>query len=327
MKTIKAIIMMVLLGMGSVTFAQDKPVMAVPLFSNKTAGHVTRVAPGVYQEERLSDGSKDALRKIEYAPGEWTLPEVANEVATDACTNALTATHRFRILTRSTPAVKMIDVERAFQGTGAGTEATKAFQTLIELNAKYLLLGRINRFRVDETKAVAYGVRRWQVVTSISMDLQLINVNSQEIIAGREMSKRIVMSIPESVTTITGIYDWEAVLREAVSQAVPEFINSVQTGVSAEAGQEVVDKVTVNVASTPAGADVEFDGVYYGNTPCQVDLPAKPGMLSISAAGYEPWEKRLVPNNKMNIAPVLRKQEKPAPALPVQPQPVGQPQG
>lgn len=311
--------MLLVLGVCPAMFAQDRPVMAVPLFSNRTAGNVTRVAPGVYQEERMSDGSKDVLRKIEYAPGEWNLPDVANEVATDACTNALAATHKFRILTRTTPALKMIDGERVFQGLGGGTEATKAFQTLIELNAKYLLLGRINRFRVDETKGVAYGVRRWQVVTSISMDLQLINVNSQEVIAGREMSKRIVMNIPEGVSTITGIYDWEAVLREAVGQAVPEFINSVQEGVSAEAGQSIVEKVNVNVSSTPAGADVEFDGVFYGNTPCQVSLPAKPGLLSITAQGYTPWEKRLVPSEKMNIAPVLQKQETPQPVLPVQP--------
>ena len=150
-------------------------------------------------------------------------------------------------------------------------------------------------------------MRRWQVVTSISMDLQLINVKSQEIVAGREMSKRSVVNIPEGVTSTSGMYDWEKVLREAVKLAVPEFIDYAKKGMTLESSPSAAEQVEVNVTSTPAGADVEFDGVFYGNTPCRILLPAKMGVLSISAGGYEPWQKRLVPNGKMNIAPVLKK--------------------
>lgn len=316
MKLIKILFLTLLVNAFSVTLAEEKPVMAVPLFINKTEGHVTRIAPGEYQEQIMPNGSKDTLLKHGYAPGEWTLPDVASDVATDACTNALSSTHRFRILTRSTPALKMIDGERLFLATGGGAEATKAFQTLLELNTKYLLLGRINRFRVDETKGVAYGVRRWQVVTSVSLDLQLINVNSQEIVAGREMSSRIVTNIPEGVSSVTGIYDWESALRTAVNQSVSEFAASIQDGVLAESGREVVDKVNLKVLSTPVGADVEYDGVFYGNTPCVISVPAKPGLLSITASGYEPWEKRVVPREKMNIAPLLKKIEEKQPVLP-----------
>lgn len=303
MKTIKLFALLLALGLGALSDAAERPVVAVPLFSNKTAGNVTHGNDG----GGMVGVSTSASRHPEYTSGEWKLPDVAREVATDACTDALAATHEFRILARTTPSLEMIDCENLFHGGGGAPEAAVAFQALMQTNAQYLLIGRINRFRVDETRGESYGVRRWQVVTSISMDLQLINVKSQEIVAGREMSKRSVVNIPEGVTSTSGMYDWEKVLREAVKLAVPEFIDYAKKGMTLESSPSAAEQVEVNVTSTPAGADVEFDGVFYGNTPCRILLPAKMGVLTISAGGYEPWQKRLVPNGKMNIAPVLKK--------------------
>lgn len=312
----------------SQSMPQEKPIVAVPLFVNKTAGHVTRVAPGVYEDKvkpaaiyTLDADTEDPKhryvdRKVEYAAGEWKLPDIAAEVATDATTSAVASMGKWRVLSRSTPTLKMIDSEALFQGTGAVKEAASSFAALKQMDASYLLLGRINRFRVDETKGVAYGVRRWQVVTSISMDLQLIDVNTSEIVAGRQMSERIVMRVPEGVESITGIYDWEEALRAAVSKAVPAFMASVQSGSTPDVIQAAAPSVTLEVNSTPAGADVEFNGTFLGNTPCNVSLPAVPGVLSITAAGYEPWAKRLTPNSSMKINPTLQKtQTPPAPVM------------
>lgn len=334
MKTISIIAMLVAISAGAQEVApqsegapqlglegtapQVKPLIAVPLFANKTAGHVTRVAPGVYSDRVKSEATRrldvdaDApnaryieSKNIEFAPGEWQLPEIAAEVATDATTAALAASGRYRLLTRSTPALKTIDSEKLFQGTGSQLEAVQTFSSLQQTNADYLLLGRINRFRVDETKGEAYGVRRWQVTTSVSLDLQLLDVNTGEIIAGREMRERVVIRIPEGVTTITGIYDWESALRSAVSKAVPNFIASIQSDASSVSGN--TSTVSLDINSVPVGADVEFNGVFVGNTPCQVQLPANKGVLTITAAGYEPWSKTLVPNASMRINPVLSK--------------------
>ena len=286
---------------------QTKPCVAVPLFVNKTDGHVTRVAPGVYKEKQLNNkGDVILLKNIEFAPGEWKLPDVAAEVATDATTAALIESRRWRILTRSTPALRSLDAEKLFQGTGSQIEATQAFRALQQADATYLLLGRINRFRVDETKGVAYGVRRWQVVTSVSMDLQLLDVKTGEIIAIRPMNERLVMSIPEGVTSMTGMYDWEEALRAAVNSAVPKFLASVQSTPTADIVQTNAPMVSFEVCSTPERASVLFNGNFVGTTPCQISVPAALGVLSIIQPGYEPWEMRLVPNPSMKINPVLR---------------------
>lgn len=275
--------------------AQEKPIVAVPLFVNKTSG---------------SGGGHNSPTGCE-----WQLPEISAEIATDATTSSIAAMGKWRVLSRSTPSLKAIDAEALFQGTGAVREAAASFTALKQMDAAYLLLGRINRFRVDETKGTAYGVRRWQVVTSVSMDLQLLDVNSGEIITGRQMSERVVMRVPEGVDTITAIFDWEEVLRAAVNKAVPAFMASVQSGPMPDVIQAAAPSVTIEVNSTPEGADVEFNGSYLGNTPCQITVPAVPGVLSITAPGYEPWMKRLTPNASMKVKPILQKIKQPAPAV------------
>jgi curli biogenesis system outer membrane secretion channel CsgG len=282
---------------SSAAAAPQKPIIAVPLFTNKTTGH-----SGQTNE------------------GERQLPDSACEIATDAATSAIVSTRRFRVLSRSTPALKAVDSEILYQGTGGTLESTQIFSSLKSCNAKYLLLGRLNRFRVDRTEGVAYGVKRRQIVTSVSVDMQLVDVNSMDIIAGETATERIVVRLPEGVTTHTAVYDWEPVLREAISRCVPKFLGKMT--VSAAAPDELetaAPMVDVQVTSTPEGADVEFNGNFVGNTPCTISVPAEIGVISISAAGYEKWAKRIKPSANLKIAPKLKEEKvepAPAPATP-----------
>lgn len=306
--------------------AAEKPIIAVPLFVNKSKGQTKRIAPGKYTSKakyeatvRLDVDANDEKSRyidkmdVEYADGEWQLPDEATEIATDAATSAIVGTRRFRVLSRSTLALKSVDAEILFQGTGAEAESTQVFSSLKSCNAKYLLLGRLNRFRVDRTEGEAYGVLRRQVVTSVSVDMQLIDVNTMEIIAGDNMTERVVTRIPSGVTTITGIYDWEVILREAISKCVPKFLSGIQVSAPSPSELETAaPMVEVSVNSTPEGADVEFNGNFVGNTPCTVSLPSSTGVLSISAPGYEPWRKNIKPAEGLKIAPRLREQKEPA---------------
>lgn len=308
-----------LLGAAQAQETGDKPIIAVPAFSNQTNGHVTRVAPGSYtstvkraaKEQLDVDTNADNSRYIEnltveYAPGEWRLPAIAGEIAADAANNAIAATRRFRILSRSEPAIQAAEKELAYQSSGS-SDSSSLLSALKSMNAKYLMRGRINRFRVDETTAFAYGVNRRQVITSISLDLNIIDVQTMEIIAGESMQERIVLRIPHGVTNMTSIYDWEAIMRKAISTCVPKFL--AKLNISSGAPDELehsAPMVEVSINSAPEGADVEFNGDFVGNTPCTVSIPSVPGMLSISAAGYEPWRKRIKPNAGLKIAPRLK---------------------
>lgn len=63
--------------------------------------------------------------------------------------------------------------------------------------------------------------------------------------------------------------------------------------------------VGIEVASDPPGADVLIDGIFRGNTPCALTLPAGAVLLRIERRGYAPWERRLTPEAGMKVRPAL----------------------
>lgn len=63
--------------------------------------------------------------------------------------------------------------------------------------------------------------------------------------------------------------------------------------------------VGIEVASDPPGADVLVDGIFRGNTPCTLTLPASAVVLRIERRGYFPWEHRLVPEAGLRVRPAL----------------------
>lgn len=46
---------------------------------------------------------------------------------------------------------------------------------------------------------------------------------------------------------------------------------------------------TINVVSTSSGAEIEVDGVFYGNAPAMLKLPAGTHTVSVKHLGYQPW--------------------------------------
>ena len=50
---------------------------------------------------------------------------------------------------------------------------------------------------------------------------------------------------------------------------------------------------TVTIASNPAGADVELDGSFVGNTPSSLNLSSGNHTIKISKKGYKAWERTL----------------------------------
>lgn len=274
--------------------APAKPLVAVPSFENRTAGHLTRIAPG--KEE-----------VVEYAPGEWKLPDSASKIAADALSDALTRSRRFRVLSRNTFSLKQVDNERKFAMTSVGTEAL--MKLCKELNAQYLVTGALSSFRVDERKATAYGVQRHLVSTRISMDLRAVDVPTGEVVYHASPRKTVNIQIPEGVSQVTDIYDWEAVLRNAIEEASKEMI--LQMAKVTGASLEGLETVTIHVGSSPEGADIIMDGDFVGNTPSDVTIEKGRHVLRVERQGYQPWERRINAVNGFKASAILEKSPPP----------------
>jgi len=53
------------------------------------------------------------------------------------------------------------------------------------------------------------------------------------------------------------------------------------------------DSTKLSIASNPAGADIEIDGAFVGNTPSTIDVPAGDHMVTVSKTGFKNWERKL----------------------------------
>jgi hypothetical protein len=62
----------------------------------------------------------------------------------------------------------------------------------------------------------------------------------------------------------------------------------------------------IAVTSTPAGAEIEVDGEFVGNTPSTVGVSAGDHSIVITKKGYKPWERKIkVTSGKIDIAAEL----------------------
>jgi hypothetical protein len=74
-------------------------------------------------------------------------------------------------------------------------------------------------------------------------------------------------------------------------------------------------RATVQIDSDPAGADIELDGAFAGNTPSSVGVPAGEHAIKITRAGYKAWERKVrISSGSVKIAAELEKQEVAPPA-------------
>jgi len=67
--------------------------------------------------------------------------------------------------------------------------------------------------------------------------------------------------------------------------------------------------------SNPAGADIELDGAFAGNTPSSVGMSAGEHEIKIIKAGYNTWERKVrISSGSVKITAELEEQEVAPPA-------------
>jgi hypothetical protein len=99
---------------------------------------------------------------------------------------------------------------------------------------------------------------------------------------------------------------------------VPTFVNGnfsldlakFQTGSAttqqAQSQTSGSSNAEIAVTSTPAGAEIEVDGAFVGNTPSTVGVSAGDHSIVITKKGYKPWERKIkVTSGKIDIAAEL----------------------
>jgi plastocyanin len=104
------------------------------------------------------------------------------------------------------------------------------------------------------------------------------------------------IKIPKG-TEVTAYVNGDAALNRA------KFVPGDSSALAAEnnAAAAISDSASVALKSNPEGAEITIDGKFMGSTPSSLNL--KPGdyTISITKAGYTPWQRTVTLNAKGNI--------------------------
>ena len=241
---------------------------------------------------------------------DYDLPESAGKIAADEFSSALGASGVFRVVTRNKFEFSQMEEEKKF--VLLRKDIDSYVKLCKDLGAQYLVTGKIDGFHVDEKSGEAYGVKICRVTTRIVLDIKVIDVSTGEIVYQASPSNVSTFPLPEGVT-LTEILDWKKSLRSAIRDAAKEMIKelSASIGINTERPQPTA-KVTLNINSTPPGADILVDDLFLGNTPASVPVSLGSHKISIEYTGYRAWERNMKVYDGMSINPVLEKNKAPS---------------
>ncbi len=91
------------------------------------------------------------------------------------------------------------------------------------------------------------------------------------------------------------------------AQSVP--VGRADAGSSTAAAQSA--QVQLQVSSDPAGADIEVDGSFVGDTPSTVGVEPGQHQVSVKKAGFKPWERKMmVSSGQVNVNATLEAEAK-----------------
>ncbi len=82
-------------------------------------------------------------------------------------------------------------------------------------------------------------------------------------------------------------------------------------GVNANQGAAPLPEAQLQISSVPAGADIEIDGNFVGNTPSTVGAAAGQHELVVKKNNYKPWGKKItVTSGQIRVNAVLESESK-----------------
>jgi hypothetical protein len=161
------------------------------------------------------------------------------------------------------------------------------------------------------------------IIDALARDGQVTS-EGRQVAASATAEMRVLDAEGNIVFKKTGRGDWEGVLSPKLigpaaqprhkaawlacsnlTGALLDFLEKRNEAPGAAPTPQSGALVEVEVASEPVGADVLIDGIFRGNTPCTLKLPARPLTLRLERQGRQPWERKLTPEPGMKLKPAL----------------------
>jgi curli biogenesis system outer membrane secretion channel CsgG len=193
--------------------------------------------------------------------------------------------------------------EHGLQGSGmVDTDTISGMGKMV--GAGYILTGKIISMDAEEKTANVYGVRTRTTTLTLRAKAEIVETATGRIVFSKSAKA-------SSVNREGG--GLESSNSGAFVDLAEELANEISTAITRsdkfKVQKKTLEMVVANVTSVPEMADVEVDGVFFGNAGGEMELPAGMHSVRISIPGYTAWDKKVMIKEGTRILARLRPEQ------------------
>ncbi|MEP1385271.1 MAG: CsgG/HfaB family protein [Paraglaciecola sp.] len=168
--------------------------------------------------------------------------------------------------------------------------------------AEYLLTGQILNADIDRETFSGYGVRTTKETYHLGVSVRILDTQTGAIVFSDSLQAEHTLQDSQNRSNKNRTFT------ELAQQISTSFVEQINQSNQFKLEQDnTPSSVLVQIQSVPDEADVEIDGVFYGNAGESLSLPAGMHTVKISIPGYDAWEKKVLLRENLSIKARLRK--------------------
>jgi hypothetical protein len=167
----------------------------------------------------------------------------------------------------------------------------------------YILTGQIIDYGHESKTFSGYGVNTRSTVWSLNAAIRVIDVQTGKVLFSHRDEAEETVSEDQGMSVTDTTMD-----TKLAEELADKLIQALEADDSFKAPAGAANAlIPIKVTSTPDHADVEADGVFYGNAGDEVKLPSGLHLVTISLPGYEEWSKKVLVQDGLSINAALVK--------------------
>ena len=218
----------------------------------------------------------------------------------DLLSDGLVNSGRFDVYERDK--LKTIMREQSLQSSGF-TDPQTAVALGKVAGVHYILTGQIVDYGRETRDFTGYGVHTRSSNYRLTAAVKVIDVQTGRILFSHRADAQETVNEGEGMNVSDTTMGTK--LGEEVSDKLITALENNDSFKAPDASANAL--VSVKITSQPAHADVEVDGVFYGNAGGDVKLPSGLHLVKISLPGYEDWSKKVLVQDGLSINAALVK--------------------
>lgn len=192
--------------------------------------------------------------------------------------------------------------EQTFSTSGM-VDPNSAIQMGAMMEAQYLMTGKVVAADVDKKSFSGYGVTTTKTTYILKVSARVLDTKTGRVLFSRtETASNYSQATNNLRVSGEGAF---IALAEEIAYRFADLL--VQSGKFQPEKKEEIALVKVKFISEPDVADIEVDGVFYGNAGGEIEVPSGLHGVKISLPGYDAWEKEVMLREGSKIIATLRK--------------------